>query len=153
MTRQPRPWRKLKRVAAPAGHGSVAINAPRVAGPLTPAQYGRQVEARAAAAFVRAGYTVTRSHLSRGKADFIAIGADTVQVQVKSASTPARVAYAVQACAKDIEGMPNSARRVGCIYLYGRGEVARIELTADGWSATGTQREAARAALVRRRSA
>ena len=143
-----RPWRRTRWVEGAAGH-RVEIDA---AAPRTAASYGRSAERDSAAKWRKAGYVVTLSHLSRGAADFIAASAsEVVQVQVKATTSETGIAAAVQAAARDVERMPAGARRVGVVYLRGRGEVARIELGSDGFSASGVRAAVASAALARRR--
>lgn len=130
-----RPGRKLA-----VGRGlfgqNMLITQSKSSGPMTPAQYGRQCEVTAAKELKADGWTVTRSHLSRGGADLVAsklldgIVAVTRHVQVKSCQT-----FRPTFCNKGVQEIlstPPVWERVVMGYLYGHGHIVTITFAPDG---------------------
>jgi hypothetical protein len=116
--------------------GPILVNNPTRT-PTTPSRYGRQCEADAEQELRRAGWMVTRSHLSRGAADLTATKlipgefvAVTRLVQVKACMSW-NTANAIRGYREILTAPPVWQREVW-IYCHGRGHVASILIDADG---------------------
>jgi hypothetical protein len=115
--------------------------------PRTPAQYGRDAEKDAEKRLRKDGWTVTRSHLSRGAADLVAIDAfgRTRMIQVKSCQIFRPTAF--NRGIMEILAAPAVWERCVYGYVWSKGHAITVTITANG-SITVEGKEPYRAAVA-----